>query len=551
MFRRHGLAVILFLGTLALPVQAAHGQAKKTPAITWKKTILDRAFRSEGVAVADVNRDGKPDVIVGDVWYEAPDWKLHVIRENRTFKPAEGYSECFGCFADDFNGDGWVDVLVMPFPGKACYWYENPGKNGGPWKEHMVTHSGCNETPLYADLFGDGKRVAIMGVQPKGEENMGQMFWLRPGKDPTQLWEHHPISVPSEKGKIVPGTFRFSHGLGVGDVNGDGRNDVITTEGWWEQPAKLSSQPWRFHAADLGPACADMYALDIDGDGRNDILSTSAHQFGMWWHQQKGAKDNPAFVRNEVFPGIAVVRDKRNHLLNPNEKTLLDLINNYRAAKNLRPVRAVPRLCELARAHASNKVERLEIPVTLMCAECSSYVADELLRFWAQQPQREKVLTGAWQEIGIALFQDREGRTEATLVLAEGNNASTNGIVVWEGMKKQLVGQTHALHLVDINGDGVKDMVTGRRFWAHGPRGDAAPTEPTFLFWFEGRRGKDGIMTFIPHLIDDDSGIGTQFAVNDINGDGLLDVIISNKKGVFIFEQMRGPAAEETPARKD
>jgi len=558
MFRRHGLAITLFLGTLALPLPAADGQVKKTPVITWKKTVLDKAFRSEGVAVADVNKDGKPDVIVGDVWYEAPDWKVHIIRENRTFKPAEGYSECFGCFADDFNGDGWVDVLIMPFPGKACYWYENPGKKGGPWKEHMVTHSACNETPLYADLFGDGKRVAIMGVQPKGQENMGQMFWLRPGKDPTQLWEHHPISVLSEKGKIVPGTFRFSHGLGVGDVNGDGRNDVITTGGWWEQPAEReSAQPWKFHAADLEPACADMYALDIDGDGKNDVISTSAHNFGMWWHQQKGSRENPTFIRNEMFLGAGVVADQSNLKLFREEKEMVDLINAHRGAKNLWPLRAVPNLCRSAREMKNDPAYpggTVSVVVPIRNGEDSpTAVFRQLSKVTAtlsklSKSKVEDHLLGNWQEVGVAWLRDLG---VFRLWLGRGNTSANRGIVVWEGMKKQFISQTHALHLADINGDGVKDLVTGRRFWAHGPRGDAAPTEPTFLFWFEGRRGKDGIMTFMPHLIDDDSGIGTQFAVNDINGDGLLDVIISNKKGVFVFEQVRGPAAEETPARKE
>src|ERR1700732_2430061 len=128
MFWRHGLAMAFSLGTLALSAPVTERQDKKTLLITWKKTALDKAFRSEGVAVADINKDGKPDVIIGDVWYEAPDWKMHVIRKDQTFKPAERYSECFGCFADDFNGDGWVDVLILPFPGAPCYWYENPGR---------------------------------------------------------------------------------------------------------------------------------------------------------------------------------------------------------------------------------------------------------------------------------------------------------------------------------------------------------------------------------------------------------------------------------------
>jgi hypothetical protein len=543
MFWRHTFAMAFSLGTLALCARAAEAQVNKTPVITWKKTVLDKAFRSEGVAVADINKDGKPDVIIGDVWYEAPDWKMHVIRKDQTFKPAERYSESFGCFADDFNGDGWIDVLILPFPGAPCYWYENPGKTGGPWKEHMLSHSACNETPLYADLFGDGKRVLIMGVQPKGQESMGQMFWLRPGKDATQLWEHHPISVPSEKGKSVPGTFRFSHGLGVGDVNGDARNDVITTGGWWEQPEdRNSTQPWKFHAADLGPDCADMFALDMDGDGRRDIIGTSAHNFGMWWHQQRGSKDNPSFLRNEMFLGVPVVLDKKNLLLSQNDKKLLDLINNYRALKNLRPVRAVKELCLTAQLnmgpHRLNNSKLQANSGELHFVSDSSMTPEKVFKLWTD-PKNEsaKTLLGEFDEVGISFRVN--GKTNAYVGLTQGRTSPKNGIVVWDGMKKQFISQTHALHLADINGDGVKDLVTGRRWWAHLARGDAAPTEPAFLFWFEGRRGKDGIMTFIPHLIDDDSGIGTQFAVHDLNGDGLLDVVVANRKGVYTFEQVR------------
>src|SRR5262245_19600102 len=241
-FSRLALALL----ALALPV-AADAQEKKTN-ITWKKTVVDKVFRSEGVAVADVNKDGKMDVIVGDVWYEAPEWKMHDIRKDRKFNPAN-YSESFACFADDFNGDGWPDVIVIPFPGAVCHWYENPKGKPGPWKEHVLCHSACNETPIHVDLFGTGKKVLVMGVQPieklvKGpegryevrtSETRGQMVWLRPGKDPTQLWEMHPISDVSKPGKEIPGTRRFDHGLGHGDVNSDGRLDIICTGGWWEQ----------------------------------------------------------------------------------------------------------------------------------------------------------------------------------------------------------------------------------------------------------------------------------------------------------------------------
>jgi hypothetical protein len=95
------------------------------------------------------------------------------------------------------------------------------------------------------------------------------------------------------------------------------------------------------------------------------------------------------------------------------------------------------------------------------------------------------------------------------------------------------------MHCVDINGDGLKDLVTGKRWWSHG-RTEPGADWPAMLYWFEASKRKDGSITFTPRVIDIDSGVGTQFAVTDVNGDGLLDVVVSNKKGTFLFEQVRG-----------
>jgi hypothetical protein len=408
------LILPLALPGLVLPA-LLDGADPALPVITWKKTVVDKVFRSEGVAIADVNKDGRLDILTGDVWYEAPDWKMHEIRKTESYGDGsapgrKGYSRSFACWTEDLNHDGWPDLIVIGWPGDACHWYENPQGKTGHWKEHVIWHSACNETPQYVDLFGTGKRVLIMGTQPPGKEDQGQMAWFTPQADPTQLWEMHPISQPSAPGQEIPGTRRFSHGLGVGDLNGDGRLDVLCTGGWWEQPAKADGKtPWQFHPANLGEACADMVAYDVDGDGKADVISSSAHLYGIWWHQQRpGSGAHPTFLRHDLFP--------------------------------------------------------------------------------------------------------------------------------------KLLSQTHALHCVDINGDGLKDLVTGKRWWAHGPKGDADPNNPPVLYWFEAKRGQDGLIQFVPHLIDSDSGIGTQFVVADINGDQLLDVVVSNKKGTFVFEQVRGKA---------
>jgi hypothetical protein len=417
-----GLAVVLAPAPAAPPADEVN--------ITWKKTVLDNRFRSEGVAVADVNKDGKIDVLNGEYWYEAPDWKPHEMQPYMDHKDGlTNYSRVFACWAEDLNGDGYPDLIVIPFPGEACYWLENPkgqtiDKDGKPihWKKHIIWHSACNETPVYEDLLGTGKRVLIMGWQPitkyiagadgrftietTGSE--GQMAYFTPNpKDPTALWIMHPISEPSAPGKEVPGTQRFSHGLGVGDINGDGRPDVMCTGGWWEQPAKPDgTTSWKFHPANLGDACANMFAYDMDGDGKADVLSTSAHKFGIWWYKQRGANErgDPVFEKKDLFP--------------------------------------------------------------------------------------------------------------------------------------KLVSETHAAHFKDIDGDGRPDLITGKRWWSHG-KSEPGSDGPAALYWFRNTKGPDGVAEFTPKLIDDDCGVGTQFEVADINGDGLLDVIVSNKKGVRVIVQQR------------
>ena len=96
--------------------------------------------------------------------------------------------------------------------------------------------------------------------------------------------------------------------------------------------------------------------------------------------------------------------------------------------------------------------------------------------------------------------------------------------------------QLHAVALADIDNDGLKDIVTGKRYWAHGPTGDPEPMAAPVLYWFKLTR-ENGKVQYTPHLIDDDSGVGTQVTVADVSEDGKPDVLIGNKRGQFVFIQ--------------
>lgn len=460
------LAALLFFSSIAT--------AADYTLHTFTKFRLTNKFWTEAPTIGDIDRDGHIDIVAGPFWYQGPDFKkrtaYYPATETFKLKKADGTVEIVEGFEGglgtgeivnntdshfakvvDFNRDQWPDILIVgqhpghhPSAGSsvAASWYENPGapalRKGAMWARHLVAENVGNFNLDFVDLFGDGEPV-LLGMSLSSPTGDGQAGYFKPDKsDPTLPWTFHAISMKASD------YFWFSHGQGYGDVNADGRTDVLIYDGWWEQPASLENDPvWKFHPYPfaLGPnqirqylglfdvspggvpkqvtvfGGSQMYVDDINSDGLPDIvMSLAAHGYGLaWWEQLKERERNgaPQFKRHMI-------------------------INS--------------------------------------------------------KPSDSKY--------GVSFSE------------------------------------MQAVAYTDIDGDGLKDIVTGKRWWSHGkccfdPESDA----PAVLYWFKQVRNADKTVEFVPHFIDDDSGAGAQVTVGDVNLDGHPDIVVANKKGAHLFLQ--------------
>ena len=409
--RATALSLLALLATAAPPAEELH---------TFTKIQLSDQFWSEGATAGDLNNDGASDIVSGPYWWQGPDFKTRheYYPATATFQLKLGpmtsvtvpgfegtlgrenkYSDNFFAWVLDFNGDRWNDILIVGFPGTDTSWFENPKGQAGHWTRHKIFDQTDNESPVFTDLTGDGKPELVCIT--KGQYGYAAPDWREPAKP----WTFHPITPNRKYGN-------FTHGLGVGDINGDGRSDLIEKDGWWEQPASLAGDPlWTFHAQPMGTGGAQMYAYDVNGDGLADIItSLAAHGFGLAWYEQ-------------------------------------------------------------------------------------------------------------YREAGAIRFREHVFVNKAPADNAYGVKFS----------------EIHAIDLVDMDGDGLKDIVTGKRFWSHGRTGDPDRNDAAVLYWFRLTRGPDTRVDFVPYLVDNESGVGTQVVATDVNGDGLPDIVVGNKRGTFVF----------------
>lgn len=255
--------------------------------LKWTKRLISpETFESAGVF--DVDGDGHLDIVSGQFWYPGPDF---IQREpvGNIMKVVEWYDD-FSTIALEINGDGHPDFVTGGWWGETVRWRENPGKRKAEWPEHVIAKVGNVETTRGWDVDGDG----VIEIVPNVPGGPLVVYKLKTDKNGKGTGEFDAHTVYSQK---------QGHGLGFGDITGNGRGDFVLYNGWLEAPEDPYSGEWTFHEDfNLGSASIPILVADVNKDGLNDIIVGQSHDYGLDWWEQRVENGKRTWVKHPIDP---------------------------------------------------------------------------------------------------------------------------------------------------------------------------------------------------------------------------------------------------------
>ncbi|MBX3423513.1 MAG: alpha/beta fold hydrolase [Pirellulaceae bacterium] len=266
--------------------------------VTFRRHVLNADSEFSAAGVMDVNLDGRLDIVCGAWWYESPTWTKHLLRHVPQIR---GRYDDYSNLTVDVDGDGWCDLVSVNYRSQSLYWCRHPGQQ---YLENIVTQVGQSPSESQAQAGAGRLLWEQMKIDEPGRSETGRLVDI----DGDGQWDVLPAGTDFaawyEFQRLIDGVRwlrhdlpeqLIGHGIGAGDIDGDGRTDLVCPRGWAQAPADVRSGKWQWHPDfQLAHDCGlPILCWDVDGDGDNDLVWGRGHDLGLYWTEQR-TSDQPA-----------------------------------------------------------------------------------------------------------------------------------------------------------------------------------------------------------------------------------------------------------------